>query len=125
MPTGSVERLRCRQRLSTAWLGQVRLDDEVRERVHGNGGVLIDDEGDEPAGPELTHKVLGAPPVDGIEEENVDLTKERRKAVESSITVRAAVRTMMLGMPTLNITLKGFPLCGRRRHASGAQPIAT
>jgi hypothetical protein len=103
-PTGETFRTGCRQRLSQARLGRLRLGDEVEVLVDGDGHALIAEDGDL-GDAQLSHKVLKVPPADGISDVHVDLTKERRKAVAARVVVRDARRTTVLGMSTLNIDL--------------------
>lgn len=102
--SGPPFRAGCRQRLSTARLEHLRLGDEVRVLVDDRGGVLIAGEGDL-AHAEVSHKVLKDPPLDGIYDENADLTKERRRSVAAHVVVRSAERVTVMGMSTLNIRL--------------------
>jgi hypothetical protein len=102
--TGETFRAGCRQRLSQDRLERLRLGDEVNVLVDGDGRTLIAEEG-ELERAELSHKVLKDPPSDGISDVNVDLTKERRKAVAARVVVRAARRTTVLGMSTLNVDI--------------------
>ncbi len=102
---GDTVRVGCRQRLSTERLERLRLGDEVRVLVDDRGGTLIDDE-DDLTRAQLSHKVLKDPPLDGIYDENADLTKERRKATAAHLVVRGAERVTVLGMETMNIRLE-------------------
>ena len=103
--TGETFRAGCRQRLSHDRLERVRLGDEIRVLVDDDGHTLIDD-GSELVHAKLTHKVLKDPPADGIQDENFDLAKQRRKSVPAQVVVRGAKRTTVLGMTTQNIDLE-------------------
>jgi|GEM_PF-1634870 len=103
-PTGESFRAGCRQRLANARLEQVRLGDELRVLVDDDGRTLIAEDGDLVRA-ELSHKVLKDPPANGIVDENVDLSKERRRALPARIVIRGAARTTVLGMATLSIDL--------------------
>jgi hypothetical protein len=103
--TGETFRAGCRQRLATDALESLRLGDEVRVLVDDDGRALIDD-GRDLTQAEVSHKVLKDPPADGIEDENVDLAKERRRSVAAQVAIRAAKRTTVMGLTTLNIDLE-------------------
>jgi len=103
-PDGTRFRAGCRQRLTRARLQQLRLGDEVHVLVDARGGALIAGD-DDLAHAALAHKVLKDPPLDGIYDENADLTKERRRSMEAQIVVRAAEPVSVMGMPTLNVHL--------------------
>ena len=103
-PTGETFRAGCRQRLTTARLESLRLGDEIGVLVDDDGRTLIAEKGDLTQA-DVGHKVLKEPPADGIEDENVDLAKERRKAVPAQVVVRAAQRSTVMGMPTMSIHL--------------------
>ena len=102
---GDTVRTGCRQRLGAARLERLRLGDEVRVLVDDRGGALIDEDGDLTRA-ELSHKVLKHLPLDGIYDENADLTKERRKATAAQVVVRGAERVTVLGMATQNVRLE-------------------
>ena len=103
--TGPV-RAGCRQRLG-GFERRVRLGMEVPIRHDGEGRAIVeltalgldeDGTGD--------FKPLGEPPADGIEDENFDLEKERRKAAAVSATVLGVTPFTLLGIATENVDVR-------------------